>query len=60
MKVEEVGHAALSGWRKPVADAVAPRVPVRDDAVRAAVGFLFLALTVKYIVDVVRDLAARR
>jgi hypothetical protein len=33
---------------------------VRDDAVRAAVGFLFLALTVKYIVDVVRDLAARR
>ena len=60
MKVEEVGHAALSGWRKPVADAVAPRVPVRDDAVRAAIGFLFLALTVRYIVDVVRDLAARR
>jgi hypothetical protein len=60
MKVEEVGHAALSGWRKPVADAVAPRVPVRDDAVRAAIGFLFLALTVRYIVDVVRDLLARR
>ena len=60
MKVEEVGQAALSGWRKPVADAVAPRVPLRDDAVRAAVGFLFLALTVKYVVDVARELAARR
>jgi hypothetical protein len=47
MRVEDVGHAALSGWRKPVADAVAPRVPLRDDAVRAVVGFLFLALTVK-------------
>jgi hypothetical protein len=60
MKVEEVGQAALSGWRKPVADAVAPRVPWRDEAVRAAVGFLFLALTVKYIVDFTRELAARR
>ena len=60
MKVEEVGHAALSGWRKSVADAVAPRVPARDDAVRAAIGFLFLALTLKYLVDFARDLAARR
>jgi hypothetical protein len=60
MKVEEVGHAALSGWRKPVADAVAPRVPLRDDVVRAVVGFLFLALTVKYVVDFARELAARR
>jgi hypothetical protein len=60
MRVEEVGHAALSGWRKPVADAVAPRVPLRDDVVRAVVGFLFLALTVKYVVDFARELAARR
>jgi hypothetical protein len=35
-------------------------VPWRDEAVRAAVGFLFLALTVKYIVDFTRELAARR
>jgi hypothetical protein len=60
MKVEEVGHAALSGWRKPVADAVAPRVPLRDEVVRAVLGFLFLALTVKYVVDFARELAARR
>jgi hypothetical protein len=60
VKVEEIGHAALSGWRKPVADAVAPRVPLRDEAVRAAVGFLFLALTVKYVVEFARGLAARR
>jgi hypothetical protein len=60
MRVEEIGHAALSGWRKPVADAVAPRVPLRDDVVRAVVGFLFLALTVKYVVDFARELAARR
>jgi hypothetical protein len=60
VKVEEVGHAALSGWRKPVADAVAPRVPLRDEYVRAAVGFLFLALAVKYLVDTARAIAARR
>jgi len=60
MKVEEVGQAALAGWRKPVAEAVAPRVPARDERVRAAIGFLFLALTVKYLVDVGRELAARR
>jgi hypothetical protein len=60
VKVEEVGQAALSGWRKPLADAVAPRVPLRDDVFRAAVGFLFLALTVKYAVDFARELAARR
>jgi len=28
--------------------------------VRAAVGFLFLALTVKYVVDFAREIAARR
>jgi hypothetical protein len=60
MRVEEVGRAGLSGWRKPVADAVAPRVPVRDDLVRAALGFLFLALSVKYLVDTARELKARR
>jgi len=59
MRVEDVGHAALAGWRRRVADAVAPRLPVRDDAVRAAVGFLFLALTLKYLVDTAREIAAR-
>jgi hypothetical protein len=60
MKVEEVGHAALSGWKGRLADAVARRAPVRDDTVRAAFGLLFLALSVKYLVQTARQLAARR
>jgi hypothetical protein len=35
-------------------------VPLRDEYVRAAVGFLFLALAVKYLVDTARAIAARR
>jgi hypothetical protein len=59
MKVEDVGHAALSGWKGKVADAAAPRVPVRDDYVRAAFGFLFLALSLSYLAKTARRLAAR-
>jgi hypothetical protein len=59
MKVQDVGHAALSGWKGKVADAAAPRVPVRDDYVRAAFGFLFLALSLSYLVKTARALASR-
>jgi hypothetical protein len=60
MKVQDVGHAALSGWKEKVADSVAERAPVRNDYVRAAFGLLFLALSVKYLVTTARQLAARR
>jgi hypothetical protein len=57
MKVQDVGHAALSGWKGKVADAAAPRVPVRDDYVRAAFGFFFLGLSLAYLVKTARRLA---
>ena len=34
---EHLGHASLTGWRKTVADVVAPRVPIADDQARAIV-----------------------
>lgn len=59
MKVQDVGHAALSGWKEKVADETAKRAPVRDDYVRAAFGLVFLALSLKYLVTTARKLAAR-
>jgi hypothetical protein len=57
MKVQDVGHAALSGWKGKVADAAAPRVPVRDEYVRAAFGFFFLALSLTYLARTARRIA---
>ena len=53
MDVSLVGQAALTGWRKRVADAVAPRLPVADDTVRTGVGLLFLALSARYVLRTV-------
>ena len=44
MKVHDVCQSALSGWKGKFADVAAQRVPMRDDYVRAAFGFFFLAL----------------
>ena len=53
-----IGEAGLQGWRKKVGDAVAgpvsKRTPLGDDHVRAAVGALFFALSVSYIVQTIR------
>jgi hypothetical protein len=59
MKVQDVGHAALSGWKGKVADAAAPRVPVRDEYERAAFGFFFLALSLTYLARTARRIAER-
>jgi hypothetical protein len=59
MKVQDVGHAALSGWKGKVADEAAPRVPLRDDYVRAAFGFFFLALSLTYLARTARRIAER-
>jgi hypothetical protein len=60
VKVQDVGHAALSGWKEKVADKAAKRAPVRDEYVRVAFGLLFLGLSLKYLATTARRLAARR
>ncbi len=59
-----VGKAGLQGWRGKVADAVAAPVARRsglsDDQVRAAVGALFLVLSVLYVAGAVKRLARAR
>jgi hypothetical protein len=56
MKVKDVGNAALVGWREKAVDPVARRAPLRDDYVRAALGLLFLALTLRHLAETVRRL----
>ena len=57
-----VGFAGLSGWREKVADAVAPpvanRTPLDADTVRAAVGALFLALSLVYVAKSLKAIVA--
>ena len=64
MDARAVGEAGLQGWRGKVADAVAAPVARRsglsDDQVRAAIGALFLALSVLYVVNAVKQLAGAR
>ncbi len=63
MDVKRVGRAGLSGWREQVARRIAPAVSARtrfdEDAIRAALGLAWLALSVYYVAraarDVVRD-----
>jgi len=58
----EIGTAGLQGWRRKVGDVVAEplaqRTPLSDQQVRAAVGALFFALSVMYVVKTV-TVAAR-
>jgi hypothetical protein len=65
-KPEHVGHATLVGWRKVVADLVAPRAarraPLSEDQARALVGAILFAASFYYvattIVRIVRTLRA--
>ena len=56
MKVKDVGNAALVGWREKAAEPVARKAPLRDDYVRAALGLLFLGLTIRHLAETVRRL----
>ena len=62
MGVQKLGHAGLQGWKEKAADraasAVGKRTPLDEDWIRAAFGFLFLALAVRYLVNFARDAAA--
>jgi hypothetical protein len=55
------GDQALQGWRSKVADAVATPAdrwtPLERPQVRALVGWVFLALSVVYLVRVMREMA---
>lgn len=61
MEPEKVGLAGLRGWRESVANAVASpvakRSPLGKDHVRAAVGALFLLLSLMYVLGALKDLA---
>lgn len=58
------GKAGLQGWRAQVADAVAEPVArhsrLSDEQVRAAIGALFLGLSVLYVAGAVKRLASGR
>lgn len=58
----QIGTAGLQGWRRKVGDAVAEplaqRTPLDTEQVRAAIGVLFFALSVMYVVKTAR-LASR-
>lgn len=55
--VTQIGTAGLQGWRRKVGDAVAEpvaqRTPLGSEQVRAAVGALFFALALMYVVKTV-------
>jgi hypothetical protein len=52
-KSNTIGHAGLVGWRKALADVVAPRAaergPVSEDQVRAFIGGAFFVVSVYYV-----------
>ncbi len=50
---EHIGHAGLAGWRKTVADIVAPRVPIKDDTARVLIGGTFFVLSLYYVIATV-------
>lgn len=58
MRAKELGSAGLVGWRETVADKAAPQVadktPVDEDSVRAAIGGLFFALSLLYVVGTIK------
>jgi len=53
----QIGTAGLQGWRRKVGDAVAEplaqRTPLGREQIRAAVGALFFALSLMYVVKTV-------
>lgn len=64
MKTKDVGMAGLRGWRGTVANAVAAPVAKRsslhEDQVRAAVGAIFLMLSIVYVIGALKDVVNSR
>jgi hypothetical protein len=60
--MEQYGQAALAGWRKPVAERLAPplenNTPLDGDQARALIGATFFVLSVVYVVSTIRRVLA--
>ena len=56
-KPESIAQAGLVGWRKAIADSVAPRAasraPVSEDRLRAAIGAAFFLLSLYYVASTI-------
>ncbi len=57
MDVKRLGQAGLHGWKEKFADRVARRAPVADDVARAALGAVFFALSLRYVIRSLRAAA---
>ncbi len=61
--VTQIATAGLQGWRRKVGDVVAEpvaqRTPLGREQVRAAVGALFFALSVMYVVKTISAASSR-
>ena len=64
MKVKEIGHAGLHGWRERVADrtarSVSKRTPANEDTLRALIGLGFFAASLYSLARTTRELLRRR
>jgi hypothetical protein len=64
MKVKEVGHAGLHGWRERIADrtarSVSKRTPASEETLRALIGLGFLAASIYSLTRTARELLRRR
>ena len=56
MEARRLGDATLHGWRATVSDNVARRAPIADDVARAALGVLFFAASLRYVIRTLRAL----
>lgn len=58
MALQELGHSALVGWRKPVAERLAKpleeKTSLSGDQARAVVGAAFFVLSVVYVTGTIK------
>ncbi len=54
-----VSEATLHGWRRGVADRLAPRLPMRDETARALLGAAFFLASLLYVAKTARRALAR-
>jgi hypothetical protein len=56
-KPESIAQAGLVGWRRAVADSVAPRAanraPLSEEKLRAAIGAAFFLLSLYYVASTI-------
>jgi hypothetical protein len=60
---QSIAQAGLVGWRKAIADTVAPRAarraPVSEDQLRSAIGAGFFLLSLYYVVTTIARVIKR-